>query len=963
MAINVQNVERFKFIAHKIIPLVYDDSLSYYEFLCKVMQKLNEVISSLDNQNEILEAFDEEILEWETSTDNKYNKFVNNINTLFEAFKQGEVAARTAFMDALIGSYNASTHYAIGQYVRYGNSVYKCTTATSGEAWNPAHWMQVIYADDLSERQSDYEESITGQQNAFETAIIEQQNDFESSMQEQWDEFFDRYLETLGVVQTTGTSTTDVMSQKAVTDELNVIKEKLINDEQLLYKKIDTGVQTSTPYYNTLSKITANKKVKLLVKSSTSGNYTLAFGTGEIAEDMVDTVYTGNFVANTPIFIDYTPTGDYSKARLSSGTSWTISVYEEKNVWEQIDENSNNIIKLQNDLTNKTNPVVSTSEGYVNVPLEIKTDGFYNLYGTFILTTGRSYAVIDSVTTGDNYKITTFIRSTQIPAILYFNEDVFISYEKLGTGSDEYLTDYSFTIPNNCTKLVVQSAATNAPFSLTHFQTIYESKSYYKEETDSKYVHKYGIKWKITDNDDLGERCFDAIGLKATIGVGETDGYSDFNNIYPWCEMKRCNIKTNNAGATIVIYEGEDGFSLDGSNGDVFVRIPKFKISRYKDDEYEYRVIGVGNTHEAFIENGNELDEIFIGAFEGYINADNKLKSIAGVIPTSNEYPSTFLEKAKANGNNYSLYDNRCVDVIWTLMAIEFGCRNTNQIIGYGLADFLQPIAENQIIESSASTNSIKVNKLSASAKQYIPVGSNITICRSSQTEIIAQRKIISVIDGDDYTSITFDGDALSVDSSTDFYGSAAFNTNFCESAPTGEMTTYHTGRANWATSSVLESKTRNPIRYRWIENVVGNLWHYLPDVTFKDLQMYQCKNMSDYVFHKYTDSYLPVGDTLVENTDNGSKADVAGSNYWVTSLLNDTFAKSVDFGKTYDKSLVSTKAFGAYYYLFDEIVCIANGGGFDHLWRCNVLTQRAWIQNDNKWYLYGARLMFKKVN
>ena len=49
MAVNVQNIERFKFIAHKIIPLVYDDSLSYYEFLCKVMQKLNEVISYLDN--------------------------------------------------------------------------------------------------------------------------------------------------------------------------------------------------------------------------------------------------------------------------------------------------------------------------------------------------------------------------------------------------------------------------------------------------------------------------------------------------------------------------------------------------------------------------------------------------------------------------------------------------------------------------------------------------------------------------------------------------------------------------------------------------------------------------------------------------------------------------------------------------------------------------------------------------
>ena len=149
MAINVQNIDRVRFIAHKILPLVYDDSISYYEFLCKVMQKLNEVISSLDNQNEILKSFDEEIINWETSTDNKYNEFVNNIDSLFEEFKNDEIAARNEFMNSLISSYNDSTHYTVGQYARYGNNVYKCTTATSGEAWNPAHWTQVVYADDM----------------------------------------------------------------------------------------------------------------------------------------------------------------------------------------------------------------------------------------------------------------------------------------------------------------------------------------------------------------------------------------------------------------------------------------------------------------------------------------------------------------------------------------------------------------------------------------------------------------------------------------------------------------------------------------------------------------------------------------------------------------------------------------------------------------------------------------------
>ena len=246
MAINVQGIERFKFIAHKIIPLVYDDSLSYYEFLCKVMQKLNEVISSLDNQNKILEEFDEDIISWETTTDNKYNLFVTNIYDLFYAFKQDEITARTVFMNSLIGNYNDSVHYTIGQYVRYGNNVYKCTTATSGEAWNPEHWTQVVYADDLSERQSDYEENITGQQNAFKTEITGKQNEFESYMQTQWNEFFNQYLQTLGVVQTTGTSTMEVMSQKAVTDELAEKVTKLsAGTSELAYTVQTSGAQSS----------------------------------------------------------------------------------------------------------------------------------------------------------------------------------------------------------------------------------------------------------------------------------------------------------------------------------------------------------------------------------------------------------------------------------------------------------------------------------------------------------------------------------------------------------------------------------------------------------------------------------------------------------------------------------------------------------------------------------------------
>lgn len=47
-------VSALKYWCYKILPLVYDDSLSYYEVLCKVTKKLNEVIDNTNNIPEII---------------------------------------------------------------------------------------------------------------------------------------------------------------------------------------------------------------------------------------------------------------------------------------------------------------------------------------------------------------------------------------------------------------------------------------------------------------------------------------------------------------------------------------------------------------------------------------------------------------------------------------------------------------------------------------------------------------------------------------------------------------------------------------------------------------------------------------------------------------------------------------------------------------------------------------------
>lgn len=172
MAINLGDVSRFKYLAHKVMPLVYDESLSYYEFLCKVIAKLNEVIDNENEQNSAIEDMSVDMDNWTQSAIERYNQFTSEIDEMIAAFE---------------------------------------TTVTN--------------------RQSAFETAITGQQNTFETSITEMANEFVDEMNEratdfedtitgEWENFLNNYLVTLGVVQSTGSSTTDVMSQKAVTDEL-----------------------------------------------------------------------------------------------------------------------------------------------------------------------------------------------------------------------------------------------------------------------------------------------------------------------------------------------------------------------------------------------------------------------------------------------------------------------------------------------------------------------------------------------------------------------------------------------------------------------------------------------------------------------------------------------------------------------------------------------------------------------
>lgn len=102
--INLKPTEKMGYInfwCQKVIPLVFDDSLSYYEAICKFMQKLNEVISALNNNALCIDElqdkyiilqrnFDALEVKWEefkTYIENEFNTFKTEITTKEENFE------------------------------------------------------------------------------------------------------------------------------------------------------------------------------------------------------------------------------------------------------------------------------------------------------------------------------------------------------------------------------------------------------------------------------------------------------------------------------------------------------------------------------------------------------------------------------------------------------------------------------------------------------------------------------------------------------------------------------------------------------------------------------------------------------------------------------------------------------------------------------------------------------------
>ena len=101
----MNDLRPFRFWCQKVLPLVYDDELSYYELLCKVVDYLNR---TMENVNKLSENFDELQKAFNTLKTYVENYFAN-LDVQEEINKKLDEMSSNGFFDGLVSKYLAKS--------------------------------------------------------------------------------------------------------------------------------------------------------------------------------------------------------------------------------------------------------------------------------------------------------------------------------------------------------------------------------------------------------------------------------------------------------------------------------------------------------------------------------------------------------------------------------------------------------------------------------------------------------------------------------------------------------------------------------------------------------------------------------------------------------------------------------------------------------------------------------------
>lgn len=142
---------KLRFWCQKVLPLVYDESLSYYELLNKVVDYLNNTISDVSACEDNITALRDAFVQLQDYVNEMFDDFEPEIERIIdEMIDSGEFGEiLTDVVNGLIaGEYSTTQGYAQFDYVLKDGKLYCATASTSGE-WDSTKWRETTVGADM----------------------------------------------------------------------------------------------------------------------------------------------------------------------------------------------------------------------------------------------------------------------------------------------------------------------------------------------------------------------------------------------------------------------------------------------------------------------------------------------------------------------------------------------------------------------------------------------------------------------------------------------------------------------------------------------------------------------------------------------------------------------------------------------------------------------------------------------
>ena len=483
----------------------------------------------------------------------------------------------------------------------------------------------------------------------------------------------------------------------------------------------------------------------------------------------------------------------------------------------------------------------------------------------------------------------------------------------------------------------------------------------------------YGVQFPVCGPDNTAVRLADARFLQNDCVVENeyrNGGKNDFDDAYPWGAIRLCCVTVRD-GKRTVIYDDDPRFTRDGSAGNVMVEIPRFYFRRaFTEDTYakyeQWYISGV--CHEgfqvdaAFSVGGKLLDKVYVGVYDATAREGGIFSSSYGFADTHKSFGTFAREFA---GAGYLPFDLATLQMLQKLLVVEFGTRNYKKYLGgIGAERYFARLRDsNRILAMEPG----RVTVSTFGRNLYHCPGTVVAFGHKAHEKNLIRRTVTKIEvrkDDPDLADIWYEGEDIARNGIR-VKEDACYGTHQANGHT--DRLPYHTGRCDYSTPYIPDNlqPMLNPFRYRWIENLWGNVWEYLAGLRVHKLRYFFTTEPSQY------DAPISEWKTVNYPAPLQPNYGTLNSPIWMLEL---------GFDPAHPDMMLPDKcgpgAQGAYYdaafFSFwdtnydgrsvdpDTAFYTVVGGGYDHCGFLSPFTYRCTILDSEANCLYGGRIILR---